>query len=100
MKVRMIGRTELRNHIYERGEVVDITDDEYKARPGCFAEVKDDDGAPVADKPAPLTKEQLQAKLESLGISYKARDTVEQLQKRLADAIDSHPLSSDNTDAE
>ena len=100
MKVRMIGRTELRNHIYERGEVVEITDDEYKARPGCFAEVKDGDGTPVSAKSEPLSKAALMAKLDQLGVHYKARATVEQLQALLTEAVDNHPLTTTDTDAE
>ena len=100
MLAKLTGRTELRNHIYKRGEIVEITDDEYAARPGCFVQVREDDGADkqAAGKPAPLTRTQLQAKLDSLGIPYKPRDTVEQLQKRLADAVDDHPHT--HTDAE
>ncbi len=102
MKVRMIGRTELRNHIFDRGEIVEITDDEYKARPGCFAEVKDDenDTGPVSGKPAPLSKAALMAKLDQLGVHYKARATVEQLQAQLTEAVDNHPLSTTDTDTD
>ena len=100
MLAKLTGRTELRNHIYGRGEIVEITDDEYAARPGCFIRVEsaDEGASPAAGKPAPLTRAQLQAKLDSLGIPYKARDTVEQLQAKLADAVDNHPLT--HTDAE
>lgn len=100
MKVRMNGRVELRERIFRRGEIVEITDEEYNARPDCFSPVKDEEvaGKPVVAPPAPLTKAQLQAKLDQLGVPYKPRDTVEQLQSRLSEVIDAHPLSTQNAE--
>lgn len=95
MKVKTKGRVELRGHIYERGEIAEVSDDELAERPGCFEAVKDAENAPKEpgedDEPARpngLTRAALMAKLDALGIPYKARDTVDQLEKRLAEVID------------
>lgn len=98
MKAKTKGRVELRGHIYERGEIAEVSDDELAERPGCFEAVKADETDETASKeqdadaekarPNGLTRAALAAKLDALGIHYKARDTVEQLEKRLAEVID------------
>lgn len=95
MKAKTKGRVELRGHIYERGEIAEVSDAELAERPGCFETVKADETAPkepgAADetaRPNGLTRAALMAKLDALGIPYKARDTVEQLEERLAEVID------------
>ena len=99
MKAKTTGRVELNGRIYRRGEIVEVTEDELKARPGCYTPVADAEAdKPPAGAPAPLTKAALMAKLDSIGVAYKARDTVEQLQQRLADATDNHPLSAQDAE--
>lgn len=95
MKAKTMGRVELRGHIYERGEIAEVSDAELAERPGCFEAVKADETAPKEEdadaekaRPNGLTRAALTAKLDALGIPYKARDTVEQLEKRLAEVID------------
>lgn len=95
MKVKCNGRTELRGHIYARGEIAEVSEAELAERPGCFTPIDEKAEADAKSAETPdtkatngLTKAQLMAKLDELGIAYKARDTAEELRKRLDEVID------------
>lgn len=101
MQVKILQRTQLRGHIYKRGEYAEVSQDEYNARPSCFGHTEDEVKDTITSTPdnaevdntafKPMTKAQLQAKLESLNIPYRARDNAEQLMRRLSEAVDNHP---------
>ena len=109
MKVKFLGRTELRGHVYKRGEVANISDEEYAERPDCFAKIGEADEKKDAGQKEsgsedpqgqgkPLTKAQLMAKLDELNVPYGPRDTVEKLRERLAEAVDNPPLSTNGAE--
>jgi hypothetical protein len=104
MKVKFLGRTELRGHVYKRGEVANISDEEYAERPDCFAKIgeaeekKDAESEDSQGQGKPLTKAQLMAKLDELNVPYGPRDTAEKLRDRLAEAVDNPPLSTNGAE--
>lgn len=96
MLVKLRQKTQIHGHIYKRDEVVEITDDEYKLRPSCYEpteSAKEGKTITPTETARPMTRAQLQAKLDSLDIPYKARDTVEELQRRLDEVINNHPVA-------